>query len=618
MSSHEPYLADGRTAGKKARGAAVDYVRLAQAMKAGRRVLRLFREERLRAVRQYVGLHYADGGPDKAVPVNLIARYVSVIGRALVPSNPRVMITARKPQDAPVVSVMQEWVNRRLVEMYFQETLHRWVIDAVFSLGIMKVGIAAPTDSAVSGWYAAPAGMPFAETIDLDDFVYDPMCKDFRQASFLGHRFRVPLDVAKNMTSWDKKVRETLTKAESGTDGRLNQDDGDERVRVVGQGWQAGEEREYEPSVELWEVYLPRLKKVVILPSQQGGSPASDAKPLSEREWLGPPCGPYHFLGMQVVPGNPMPKAPIQDLIDLHEVVNKSYRKLIKQQERQKEVLPVRGAQLDDGRNVIQASDGEMIGVDNADTVKPVSFGGPNPVTAQFSIHLTDLFSKHAGNLDLMSGSAPQSKTATQDRILAANSNAMMADMQERTTSGTAKVMDALCWFWWYHPQLEMEVPRSAPGVPDVSIVRRLSPGGTPGPGMKRNGRYEDLSVRIDPYSMVYRTPQERLQFLNTVVQGLFPLMPLLQQQGIMFDAQAYLKKTAEYADEPDVTSLFTVAEPPPQAPDESGGVDTVSSPKPANTTREYIRRSVGADTQAQRESDMSNAALSAASEMGE
>lgn len=600
------YSGDRRQLYKRAKPGEVNYARLFEAMRTSRRILLAFRSERLAAIRQFVGKHYADGGAEVRVPVNLIARYVQIISRSLVPKCPRVMLSTADQKSQPAVSAMQDWLNQRLVSMEFDKTLHRWVQDALFSIGIMKVGLASPADAAVGG-YTSPAGVPFAETVDVDDFVFDAGCKDLRHASFVGHRYRIPLEVAESLNYFDKKERDKLSGAVVTQESRINQE-GDERVQIVGEGWWSGSERDFEPMVDLWEVYIPRLKRVCTFASDAGGVPCMDTQPLRVQEWVGPDCGPFHFLAFQPVPGNPLPVAPIHHLIDLHEFVNHGYRKLVNQMQRQKEVLPVRGGQVDDAKNLLQASDGEAFSCDNADAIKPVSYGGPNNVNTQFTIHLADVFNKMAGNLDLLSGAAPQSKTATQDKLLADNASAGVSDMQEFTVSGIARVLNSLCWFWWCHPEAVMTTKRTAPGVPDVGITRRLGPAGSP--GLARNGRFEDLDCRVDPYSLVFRTPQQRLQFLMMMFEKMLPIMPMLAQNGVQVDVQFLMKKIAEYGDEPDIKSLFTVGEPMPQEGGPAGGPQ---QRMPTSTSREYVRRSQGSDTQAQRDSDMQNDALAAA-----
>ncbi len=606
---------DGRSRGKRAPNPDVDVPRLSASMKACRQMLRFFRDEKRAAIKQFVGRHWSEEASEKTVPINLLSRYVQVVSRALVPKNPRVMFTTRQRENQPAVAIMQDWMNQRIESMKFAETLQRWVTDALYGLACMKVALATPADAAMDG-YVSPAGVPFAELVSLDDFVYDMGCRDFRQAGFVGHRFRIPLEVAKNLKYYDASERKKLVADEP----QMMNQEGDERAAVLGQGWEAGTDRDFEPMVELWEIYLPRTKRVVTLRSDAGGVPPSDCKPLRVQEWVGPDCGPYHFLNLQIVPDNAMPKGPIMDLIDLHKFVNQLYRKLINQADRQKEVIGVSGGSVDDGKNLKQANDGEMFACDNAGAIKATSYGGPNAVNAAFAQHLADKFSSQAGNLDLLSGASPQSKTASQDKMLNENASAGVSDMQERTVAATSSALTSFGWYWWNHPQEIMTTQKTAPGLADIGITRKLHPRAAVDEngnkaGLTRDGRYEDLQCRVDPYSMQYRSPQQRLAFLSGLVKEMVPLMPLLQQQGITFDMQFYLKKVAEYSDEPDVAGLFTIAEPPP--PQGPGGPSTDAPPK-GDTTHEYTRRSVGADTQANREGDMMNEAAALASEQQE
>jgi hypothetical protein len=123
---------------------------------------------------------------------------------------------------------------------------------------------------------------------------------------------------------------------------------------------------------------------------------------------------------------------------------------------------------------------------------------------------------------------------------------------------------------------------------------------------------FRDMQIQVDPYSIQHQSPQERLQFLNQVVAQVTPLMQLLQQQGVALDAQFWMKKMAEYGNSPDLSQLFRIQTPPSDAQTPSGGMGA-TGPKPAETTRNYVRRSIGNDTQANRNSDLMNALTKAA-----
>lgn len=565
----------------------VDLERLCSSISNSRRALEPFRRERRLAVKQYVGKHYSDDGPREDVPVNMIAEYVTIMSRSLVAKNPSVMFSTFDTRQKAVVSAMEAWAKDEIEEMELAFELRDWVTDALFSLGIMKVGLATPVDSALARW-DLPSGQPFAKTISLDDWVWDMFAKTPKELTYCGHRYRVPVDVANEFL---RKGREDKFEA---TDPMDNNSDGDERLWKLGRG--AGNStEEFEEHVDLWEIELPRHKLVVTL-RDDGGIPSPE-RPVRIAPLVAPPCGHYHYLGMYKVPDNLMPKAPVHDLIDTHLAINRSYRKLIAQVDRFKSVLPVRGGQMSEAGGVKQASDGEIIECENASELKEVSFGGPSALVFQMAEHLKTLFEGLAGNLALLGGRSPQSKTAAQDKMLNENASAGVSDMQDTTITGTAKVMKSLAWYWWNHPEKEMLSQYSARSTPEFKMTRRVRPQQRRGP-MPR--------VKVDPYSMMHSTPQSRLAFMNGVVAQMQPMMGLLQQQGVFFDVNTYLERVGRYGDEPDLQDIFQYQDPPEQEA-ASASADSGDT-GPANKTTTIERRSMGgADSQGSQRQEITN-----------
>lgn len=549
-------------------------------MRNSRRVLQMHREQRREAVRQFAGGHWSDETSIQTVPVNLLALYVQVVGRNLIAKNPRVMLSTFKRDAKPIVEAMQSWANKEIERIRFVDTLKRIVTDALFSIGIAKVCLATPEDAAQVGW-GLRAGAPTVSRVDLDDFVFDCHARDFSEVCYIGHRFRVPLQVVQEDKRYNKNRKE-LTATEK---VRFNTE-GDERIDALGNTYLGGDYEDYEDFVDLWEVYLPRHRAVVTLSDGQVGAGVGDGpqllddEPLLEQSWLGPDTGPYKILSYSTVPGNSMPKGPIQDLVDLHIHLNNLLRKLMRQAERQKEVLPIRSTQTDESGRIVQAIDGEAIRHDG-EPPKAVSFGGPNPQNFQLFTALKDLFSWLAGNLDIMGGLSPQSKTATQDRMLNENSARSVSDMQDITITYTAEVLKSLCWYWHHDPQKVMRSSLAIPGMPQISTVISSAP------QQRQMVPFEDLEIKVDPYSMQHQTPQMRLAFLQQVVNQISPMMPILQQQGVSFDAQTYLKLLGAYSDTPEVADLFTIQEPPMQS---EGPAPSETPSMPQNTQRTYVR----------------------------
>ena len=580
----------------------VDVVKLSEAMSRARLSLRRFREERVESVRQFVGYHWSEEGSSREVPVNLISLYVSVVGRNLLAKNPRVMLSTFNRDMKPMVHAMEAWANQKIEDMHLAATLQRIVTDALFSIGIAKVAIASPEDSARVAW-RMDAGTPMVDRVDLDDFVFDVHARSFEEVGYIGHRYRVPLEVARS----DKRFNRDRLDLVSTPDELYNRE-GDERINVMGRGVYASNYEEFEPYVSLWEVYLPRHHLVMTLSDDNltGANEGKSGKPLSVQKWFGPDCGPYHILGYGAVPGNAMPKSPIQDLRDLHDAANNIYRKSIQQARDEKELLLVARGAMEDAERIRTGSDGEIIPCNRPEDMKPQVFRGVNAGNLQFGVHLKDLFGYMGGNLDMMGGLSPQSKTLGQDQMLAQNASRSVADMQDATVTFTAEVLKAWCWFIYHHPTEEMMSEYTVPGLPQVSVTRKVTPQD------RMRMPFEHLKLLVDPYSIKHNTPEGRLAEFNQVVtQIVIPMQPLMQQQGVAFDLNVYLEKVAKYLDEPDLQEMLSITTPPePQGgggDQGAGGAIPPSPGKPASTTRNYVRRSLGGDNPQARQSDLMN-----------
>lgn len=572
----------------------MDYAKLASAMQKARLVLKFYREEKATAVQQFAGSHWSEEARDKKRPVNLLALYEQVVGRSLISQAPRVMLSTFKQELKPTVHAMEQWANQQIKKLRLADVFKRTVLDALFSVGIVKVALASPSDSASVAW-RLPAGKPFCERVALDDFVFDVHARTFAEAGYIGHRSRVPIDVIKDSKIYNAAARKKL---EPTPDSPYNLE-GDEKASTLGKGFYSSEE-EYDDFVDIWEIYLPHHRQVVTFAADDLSGVNGDVEPLREQRWLGPDCGPYHFLGYGWVPDNPMPKGPMQDLMDLDEVTNANYRKLGRQSVNSKTVGLIAGGVTEDGKHIQDASDGDLVRCDNPDRAKEMHFRGVDSQNMAFAIHTKDLFGYMAGNLDMMGGLSPQAKTLGQDKMLAENASKTVVDMQNTTIEHVSDCLGAMCWFWWNDPFHTMETTHEMPGT-GLSIPRKVTP------QQRQKGKWEDLDIEVDPYSLQHSTPQARVAALNGVVQSvIMPMAQLLQQQGVVFDVNAYLEKIAAYSDMPDLAEIVTMQEPI-QGDPAGGEADAGPAVKPQETTRNYVRRSLGGDTPQNREATATN-----------
>lgn len=556
----------------------IDYGSLAAAVQRSRLILKWARQARVEIVRECAGHRFAEGGATRPVKLNLLALYQSILGPLLIAKEPRYLVTTADQEARASVRVEQDWLNEQVVHVNLAETLRRVVTDAFYSTGICWVALASPCEAATLAW-GITAGEPVVRTVDLDDFVYDVGAKEFGEATYVGHRYRCPLDVAKKM--YGKKAKDL-----QGEDEPQFNKEGDERIGRILRGTHSVEE--FEDHVELWQLYLPRHKLVVTLSDQDVTEAGKDGspKPLWTQRWVGPPWGPYHFLKFGTVPGTAMAKAPLMDLMELHLDANNVRRKVNNMIRRMKEITLYPRQNDLDAQEIQKSSDGDMVPVTDPDRIKPVvTAGAAIQGLLQTGEVYKNEFSFMGSNLELLGGRGAQSRTATQDKILNQNAGGQIEGMRAQVEAFVAAVGESVWWYAHNHPQLVMESRYKASGSRGVN--RRLYPADSP-QGPRRDFPFHRAKLRLDPYSIRHKTPEERLAYVTQVLGQLTPLMPLLQQQGVVIDANFLVSLFADYGDAPELTELFTARPPPGDGAGPSGGHERTL---PGQTDRTYTRR---------------------------
>lgn len=539
------------------------------------------RQRRVEIAREAAGSRFADGGAERVTKVNLLGVYQSVVPPLLIPKEPRYLANTANQQIRPSVRIAQDWLNEQTVRMGLKRSGRAIITDAFYNTGIAKVALATPCDSVMQAW-GITAGEPIVSAIDLDDFVFDIAAKDFPFATFVGHRYRCPVDVAKKL--YGRRAAEL-----SATEPMQFNENGDERIGRIFTGTFTPED--FEPHVELWEIYLPRHGLVVTLAGpevRQSEKRDTTAKPLWVQKWVGPPEGPYRFLKFGTVPGSALAKAPMMDLYELHMDVNNVHRKANNMIRRLKEITIYQRNQEDDADAIKKAIDGQMVPVSDPDRIKTIVTSGSaiQGLFAAAEAYKT-LFSFVGGNLELIAGRGAQSRTATQDKILNANAGSGISSLHDAVDTFMAEVGSALLWYAHNHPQLVMKSEYRVAG--HKGVTRMLHPAGSR-QSPRRDFNFNEFSIRVDPYSLRYKGPEERLAFVNQVLQTFAPMLQVFASQGITLDANALLSLFAEYGDAPELTDIFTIAQPPGEG-GQAGG-PSHDRQMPLQTERTYTRNS--------------------------
>lgn len=547
----------------------MDVKRLQTAVEASRKILEDFRRDRYALIEQYVGSHYGPECSAGRSPVNLVEMAATIWGRELVAKAPAALVTTALPELRPWALKLQMALNRLMDQISFGDTLARVVQDALFGIGILKLGLTSTGEAEYLGQNFVETA-PFADAISFDDFVFDTACRRMDKATFIGHRFRVPIEAIRDNPRYDPVTRAAVKPTEYTTTNET----GDDRADVLTSGSGGSSTDEYRDHATAWELYLPIENLVVTLADETFALLASEP-------WQGPERGPYILLGFEDVPGNPLPLPPLANLLDAHILVNRLAVKTGQQADRQKTITMVMDGAQDDAKRILDAGDGEMVRVTHPDKVRELRYGGADPATLATMIQFKDLFTYMAGNLDALGGLSPQADTLGQDKLLTENASKRVQTMKDKVTNLARVAVRDLSWYLAYDPLIDIPLTMEVPGRPHLQVRTRYT-------AAEMRGDWLDYNFDIAPYSLSNPTPQQRAGSLMQILQQIIiPMMPQLQQQGIVPDWQMILRVLSEYQNMPELTHIMTFAIPMPGSDSAPVGDAPMKSPV---TTRTNVR----------------------------
>lgn len=123
-------------------------------------------------VKDYHGPAYGTGN-GKERPVNKLNQAIDVWTMLVAANNPHVSCRTTHETLRPFARHFEQALNHMVVEIHLAETIRRWVLDAFFLMGVVKVHLkdSAPVQFENDLWM--DPGTPFASNVSLDDFVYD-------------------------------------------------------------------------------------------------------------------------------------------------------------------------------------------------------------------------------------------------------------------------------------------------------------------------------------------------------------------------------------------------------------------------------------------------------------
>ena len=549
--------------------------RLLKAIKNSREALEKHRRVRKLMVEHYCGSWYDTTTPqdDGKILVNLMNQTARIYTVVLAANNPQVLVSTPRTETLPFARRFEVNLNKLISDMCLDKTFRSIVLDAFFCLGCGVV-MMRDTDTRFHGLLESEEdvwldpGEPWLNRVSLDDLIVDMPAKELSKMRYCGHRYRADYEKVMDEPGYNKKVKDKLTPTSR------EAHDGAGAAREIGTG--SAEDDDLKEMVWLQDVWIAENNSIAKMPCY-----ADDLEPLIERDWTGSQAGPYKFLSLGDVPDRIIPAPPAINLFGMHLQQNRLHVRLEADSDAHRVTNVYPPGMEDDADRLRKAERNGWYRAKSPEQIKQFETGGIDQRDMAMSQFIQEEFDRFGGNLQAMGGLGAQAATLGQEELIHGELSRNVADMRMGVVSFASDSILDLGNLMWEDQTLELQSSMPV-GNSGIEVRSDWTPD-------YRMGAFEDYEFRVEPYSMVFKTPEQKLQEMYQFVRELAPIWPMFQASGASFDAEAFVDEVARLKNRPEFRRLITFANPAAML----GGDQNTIRQSP-HTTRETVRKSIG------------------------
>jgi len=547
--------------------------RLLKSIKNSRQSLLPFRRVRKRLIQDYVGSWWNEDGAESKTLVNLINQTAKIYTVSLAANTPQVLVTTPVYEYSPFAKRFDVNLNKLLVDMNLDRTFRSIVLDAFFCIGC-SVTMMRDTDTEYHGIlqgeediYIDP-GEPWVNRVSVDDLILDMSAKELSKMRYCGHRYRADYEKVMDEGGYSKKVRDKLT-----PESKSGREKGNPARDMSGYHGNSQDD-DLKDMVWLQDIWIAENNCVVTMACDQ------NIEPLIEREWTGGQTGPYDFLSLGDTPDNVIPTSPGVNLKGLHDFQNRLHRRMESDSDAHRKVNVYPPGGQDDASKIQHAERNSWHRMADPKSITQVEVGGIDQGDMALASFVEQTYDRMAGNLQAMGGLGAQSGTVGQEELIMGQLSKNVADMRMQVVGFASNVCLKVGRLMWEDEVLELQ--SSTPvGDSGIEVSMNWEPG-------NRVGEFEDYGFRVEPYSMSFKTPEQKLQELFKTLDQLAPLWPMMQASGATLDARAIVDEIARLKNRPEFRRFITFTDR--SAP--LGGDQNTIRQSPV-TRNETIRRNI-------------------------
>ena len=548
--------------------------RLLKAIRNSRTALEPFRRVRQELIKDYCGSLYPGSRDNKleGILVNLINQTARIYTVALAANRPQVLVSTPRSENIPFARRFEINLNKLIGDMDIDQTFRSILLDAFFCLGCGVV-MMRDSDTRFHGLLQSEEsvwldpGEPWFNRVSLDDLILDMTAKELTKMRYCGHRYRADYEKVMEEPGYDKKVKEKLKPTSR------QHHDSVGAVRDMASEWGSAEDDDLKDMVWLMDVWVAENNSIVTMACDQ------DIPPLIEREWVGSQAGPYKFLSLGDTPDNVIPTSPAINLKGMHDLQNRLHRRMEDDSDAHRTINVYPPGEEDQANRYRTAERNSWVQGRSPEQIKQFTTGGVDQRDMALAAFLQGEYDRFAGNLQAMGGLGSQAATLGQEELIHGNVSRNVADMRMAVVTFASDCILDLGRLMWEDQTLELHTSMEV-GNTGIEVNSDWTPG-------LRRGNFEDFEFKVEPYSMVFKTPQQHLQEIFQVLREIAPLWPMFQASGATIDSQALVDEIARLMNKPFLKRLITFAV---QQEMMGGGEETR---KPSHTSRETVRRNV-------------------------
>ena len=488
----------------------------------------------------------------KARAINMMFSAISVLVPVAVAQNPLSDITTDHNAFRPGAYELELVMDQVLKRLNTAAKMRHVVTDMMFGAGIGVVGLG-PGRTVQVDDESFDLGAVFFDRVSLDRYFFDPEAETRDDLFFEGHTYEMPyefvMDNADVFTNTDRLAPDDATP-----------DQARARARDLS-GRRATAVRRIVPTLTMRHVFLrpphPWGRESVILTC---GGKGGVLIPLQVAEWHGPERGPYEMLGYLPVPDNVMPMSPAAGFSALDDLINTLARKLYQMAKEMKTVLVYETPVAKDAEAIAAAAHGQSVGVSPGALAQMTekNFLGPDQGLKDMLQWLVMMFSRQAGNIEMLGGLSADARTATEASLLQGNANFRVGDIKGQLYGFMDAIFEKIAYFIVRDLRITSELKQmrlAGANVEDSSMGHIIS---IPIPGLQRGitrtvdgdrilGNFIDYNFRIKAYSMDLQDPQTRVRKLMDLTQQIIiPLADVAAQQGAQLNVAGLVENIAQ------------------------------------------------------------------------